>query len=124
MEKVICPYCGKQAELKDSAIVYNGKSYGPVYVCPGYPACDSYVGVHKGTDKPLGRMADRELRKWKKDAHFWFDNSWRDKRPRDAAYQELAQVIGVPTDQAHIGMFDVDQCKKVVNFYMLKKEKT
>ena len=29
----------------------------------------AYVGVHKGTDKPLGRLANAELRYWKKRAH-------------------------------------------------------
>ena len=30
-----------------------------IYICK---PCDAYVGVHKGTDKALGRLANKELR--------------------------------------------------------------
>lgn len=51
MRKVFCDYCGQQAEYVDSKIIY-GRSYGMMYLCR---TCMAYVGVHKGTDKPLGR---------------------------------------------------------------------
>ena len=38
----ICPYCGKESELIDSTEIYNGKSYGKMYICR---PCDAYVGV-------------------------------------------------------------------------------
>lgn len=69
MRKVYCDYCGRQAEYVDSKVVY-GKSYGMMYLCRN---CMAYVGVHKGTDKPLGRLANAELRYWKKRAHAVFD---------------------------------------------------
>ena len=49
----ICPYCLKQSQYGDSSIFY-GKSYGMMYYCLD---CDARVGVHKGTDKALGRLA-------------------------------------------------------------------
>ncbi|MPN54908.1 hypothetical protein SDC9_202586 [bioreactor metagenome] len=61
----LCDYCGKPAIYTDSSRVY-GKSYGMIYYCPD---CHAWVGVHRGTDKPLGRLADAELRDWKKKAH-------------------------------------------------------
>ena len=57
-----CPYCQSVSVLTDSKVIY-GKSYGMVYLCLNYPKCDSFVGVHKNSIKPLGRMANRELRK-------------------------------------------------------------
>ena len=33
-----------------------------VYVCTNYPRCDSCVGVHTGTKKPKGTLANSELR--------------------------------------------------------------
>ena len=112
-----CPYCGKQAELKDSSIIY-GRSYGLVYICQDFPKCDSFVGVHKGTHTPLGRMANKELREWKKLAHFYFDGAWkRAKVSRDRAYRTLAVKMGLPIEKAHIGMFDVEQCKRVVEIF-------
>lgn len=71
-----CPYCGSEAHLKDSAMIY-GKSFGMVYLCDRYPFCDSWVGVHKGTTNPLGTMADSELRELRKNAHVLFDRLWR-----------------------------------------------
>ena len=62
LRKVYCDYCGRETEYVDSKVIY-GKSYGKIYLCRN---CMAYVGVHKGTDKPLGRLANAELRNWKK----------------------------------------------------------
>lgn len=69
----ICPYCGKPTDYVDSSTIY-GKSYGMTYLCK---ACDAYCGVHKGPDKALGRVANKELRHWKKEAHKYFDLIWK-----------------------------------------------
>ena len=59
---LICPYCGAYSKLIDSKLIY-GVSYGMAYVCKNYPECDTYVGTHKGTIKPRGTLANKELRK-------------------------------------------------------------
>jgi len=111
MVNVICPYCGQQAKYVDSKVVY-GRSYGMIYLCKD---CDAYVGVHKGTDKPKGRLADKELRNWKMAAHEAFDPLWKSKRmKRDQAYKWLAERMGISYKKAHIGMFDVAKCKEVI----------
>lgn len=111
-KRVLCDYCGKLARLVDSTVVYS-KSYGMIYYCSD---CKAWVGVHKGTDEPLGRLADAELRYWKRQAHAAFDPLWRgrEKRTRRWAYEWLAQEMGLPREQTHIGMFDVEQCKQVI----------
>ena len=109
MRNVYCPYCGRQAEYVDSKVIY-GRSYGMAYLCRN---CDAYVGGHRGTDEPLGRLADASLRKWKKAAHAAFDPLWkagRFKGKRNAAYLWLAQQLGLPVSETHIGMFDVEEC--------------
>jgi hypothetical protein len=115
MSKIICPYCGKEAELVDSKIIYK-KSYGWMYLCRCKPEL-VYVGCHKGTTKPLGRLADSELRQCKKQAHALFDPIWQ--RPsggksRRGAYNWLADKLGIPMPECHIGMFDVEMCRKVI----------
>lgn len=111
---VRCDYCGRRAELVDSKVIY-GKDYGhKVYLCR---PCMAYVGCHKGTTKPLGRLANAELREWKKRAHAAFDPLWqygRFKGYRNAAYAWLADRMGLPVKETHIGIFDVSQCKRVV----------
>jgi ssDNA-binding Zn-finger/Zn-ribbon topoisomerase 1 len=115
MKKIICPYCGSYADFKDSAVVYYGKSFGMMYICSNYPVCDAYVGVHNGTDNPLGRLANAELRKWKKRAHEVFDELWKSKRyPRSKAYKMASDMLGIPVSETHIGMFNVQDCKDLI----------
>lgn len=113
MRKVFCDYCGRPARFCDSKIVY-GRSYGMIYYC-GH--CNAYIGVHKGTDKPLGRLANAELRYWKKQAHAAFDPLWQRgsfRGRRNAAYDWLAQKMDLPVEETHIGMFDVGQCRRAI----------
>jgi len=114
MKTVYCPYCGQRAEYVDSAEVYHGHSYGMCYLCR---PCNAYVGVHKGTDKPLGRLANAELRVWKRAAHDAFDPLWQSgqfRGRRNAAYSWLADQMHLPIEKTHIGMFDVRQCKAAI----------
>lgn len=119
MKDVICNYCGRKAELVDSKEIY-GTSYGKMYLCR---RCNAYVGCHKGTDRPLGRLADAELRYWKKAAHAVFDPLWRQGRfrgKRKAAYEWLAEQMELPVEQTHIGMFDIAQCKQAIKIVQEK----
>lgn len=113
MQEVYCDYCGRQAEYVDSKAIY-GKSYGMIYICR---RCNAYVGVHDGTDIPLGRLADSQLRYWKKAAHSAFDPIWKYGRyrgRRDAAYRWLSRQMNLSPEETHIGMFTVEQCKEAV----------
>lgn len=118
MTRVVCPYCGSEARLIDSVFIY-GRSYGKIWLCGRYPECDAYVGVHKNSRAhvPLGRMANAELREWKKRAHSAFDRFWRGKMSRSSGYRELARRLEMPHSAAHIGMFDVKECKAVVEAF-------
>ncbi|MEG1142309.1 MAG: zinc-finger-containing protein [Clostridia bacterium] len=123
MKDKICPYCGSEVKLKnDSSFIY-GKNYGAVYHCTNYPKCDSYVGCHKGTHNSLGRLANRELRTKKSEAHYYFDFIWKAKRSlkkrssrnaRGKAYTWLSKELGIPNKDTHIGMFDVETCERVI----------
>ncbi len=110
--KVNCDYCGKPAKLVDSKIIY-GRSYGMVWYCK---PCDAYVGCYKNSEdhKPLGRLANKQLRNWKKIAHKYFDVSWKaGSMSRSRAYAWLSKKLQVEQDKCHIGMFDVSLCMKV-----------
>lgn len=111
----ICPYCGKATEYIDSKEFY-GKSYGMVYACI---PCQAWVRVHKGTDIALGRLANEELREWKKQTHALFDPLWKKllshgisiAKARKACYSWLSNRLSIPFEYTHVGMFDVDQCR-------------
>lgn len=110
-----CPYCNSKVTLESSVKVY-GKDYGLIYLCTQFPKCDSYVGTHKGTTKPLGRLADKQLRRYKNMAHSIFDHLWKTNKKftRSQAYHWLSEQLQISGKDCHIGMFDIDMCKKVI----------
>lgn len=115
MKPKICPFCNNSVSLVDSAKVYDGRSYGLLYLCNSYPECDARVGCHSGTITPLGTLANKELRRWRSRAHGRFDYLWKSGRiSRKAAYKWLSQELGLPPSQTHIGMFNKEQCQSVV----------
>lgn len=111
---VTCPYCFLPAALVDSAEVYGGRSYGMIWLCRYDQA---WVGVHKNspTNAPLGRLANAELRRAKQEAHAAFDPLWKSRRmSRASAYAMLAAALGIDVKDCHIGLFDVETCKRAV----------
>lgn len=116
-----CPYCNEPAQfMESSASLYRGTEYGPVWACL---PCEAWVGCHPGTTKPLGRLADRELRRAKVEAHRAFDPLWRagldvgatQREARTTAYRWLANALGLIEDDCHIGKFDLPRCRAVVD---------
>lgn len=84
--------------------------------------CAAWVGCHPGSANPLGRLANAELRKAKSAAHTAFDPLWKSKRMRrKEAYGWLAERLGVKKNECHIGMFDVADCKRVVEICATKR---
>lgn len=114
-----CPYCGAEAHLKDASFIYHttqSKKWGKVWVCDNFPECNSYVGCHEGTEIPLGRLANERLRTLKKEAHRQFDPIWKSGlMSRREAYKWLADMLNIPLDECHIGMFDIKMCQKVIH---------
>lgn len=111
-----CPYCDKPAKFVLGDVIYPHRpdlAHKQFYHCA---PCGAYVGCHDGTTKPLGRLANAELRKAKMDAHAAFDPHWQGRKmARVHAYRLLANKLGIRADDCHIGMFDVETCKRVVD---------
>ena len=112
----ICHYCGKDSKLVTGEAIYPHRKdlyHLNFYLCSD---CNAYVGTHKGTLKPLGRLANAELRQAKVDAHAAFDPLWKGNRfaRRKDAYSWLAKQLGIPRYACHIGEFDVATCVHVI----------
>jgi len=115
----LCPYCGASTKLIDSIRVYKTRSYGKVYICF---SCDAWVGVHKGTTRALGRLANAELRLYKRMAHDALDPVWKAQvkagapqyAARNQTYKWLSEQMGLDVKYTHIGMMNAEQCKKVI----------
>jgi len=115
-------HCGALARWVDSAIVYNGISFGKIYLCSNYPKCDSWVGVHRNSKRPKGTLADKETREARKQAHFIFDTTWKsplaDQRvflTRKQAYLWMREAMNMEKHEAHIAMMTPHQCDELIS---------
>jgi len=112
-----CPYCGSGVRLGSHVEIYK-KSFGwePTWICKRFPDCDAFVGTHKGTNDPLGRLANGKLRLAKRLAHRAFDAIWKNGlKKRGSCYAWLAERMEIDIIDCHIGMFDPLQCYQVVS---------
>jgi ssDNA-binding Zn-finger/Zn-ribbon topoisomerase 1 len=106
--KGACPECKSDMVLRNSK---HGKFYG----CSKYPKCRASHGAHEdGT--PLGKPADQETKDARIEAHNIFDMLWKGIGPltRKEAYKWMQEKMGLSEAEAHIGMFDKEQCEKLI----------
>lgn len=113
----ICPNCGGPVAMQSNSVVYR-KEYGQwpfLYRCQD-AACDSYVGLHPKTDIPLGTLANKETRDYRKKAKGLLMPMWEEQgMDRTAVYAWLAGKMGIQdVNQCHIGWFNIEQCKQVI----------
>ena len=111
----VCPYCGEisRQATGDELYPHRRDLYAKrFWICD---PCDAWVGCHPGTETPLGRLANADLRKAKQRAHAAFDPIWKTKKlRRSEAYAWLSGALGLPREECHIGMFDEAMCARVV----------
>lgn len=107
-----CPYCEGVMEPRDSAVIYRGRSFGPILLCSNFPQCDARVGIRNG--KPLGTPARQELRELRKLCHARFDFLWKEgAMSRSEAYQFLQKIMNLADpNETHIAKFDEERCRR------------
>lgn len=117
-----CAYCQQPTQLVGGDVIYPHRldlAEKKFYLCE---PCGAYVGCHPGTETPLGRVANAELRKAKMEAHAAFDPLWKEGgMKRKEAYAWLRGELGLAEDECHIGMFDVDRCQEIVRLCLKKR---
>lgn len=101
----VCPTHGH-------ALVAGNTQYGRRYACPEF-GC-TVVQWAGSTSTP----ADQPTRAARMKAHAAFDNMWDYHVPgsRSKAYKALSEFMELPPSKCHIGMFDAEQCERVVEF--------
>jgi ssDNA-binding Zn-finger/Zn-ribbon topoisomerase 1 len=104
-----CPECGSHMILRESK---HGKFYG----CHNFPKCKATHGANQLTGEPLGKPANEETKKWRKQAHEQFDFLWQKGHmpSRDFAYDWLAKIMNMSPKDAHIANFNIEQCKELI----------
>lgn len=106
-----CPYCNEKAEWTENKAIY-GKNYGKSYMVYLCKPCDAYVGCHLNSKRPLGTMANRDLREWRKRTHAVIDPIWKNGLlPRTKVYEILDKYFGF---EVHVGESNEEMCKKII----------
>src|SRR3990167_4955926 len=118
MKKIICPYCNKPAKWVENSEIY-GRNYGRSYMMWYCRKDNAYVGCHNNTKRPLGTMANRELREWRKKAHSHIDPIWQSgELARAQVYARLTKAFG---KQIHVGESDIETCKRILEVEISQK---
>ena len=115
--KVRCPRCGANATMRPASVVYGkeDKRGGYLYICDRYPKCDCYVGAHQKSLKPLGTLADGNLRHKRILAHKAFDRLWKEGvMTKRQAYIWMQAKFGLSSEQAHIAKFSEYMCDELI----------
>lgn len=132
IEPPLCPYCGvRSSYLADSSPVYHGRDYGPVYACI---PCDARCGTHPD-GRPLGTLANAELRRARGYVHGVFDLLWKQADrlytggssgklrhvARLRAYEWLSAHLGIHVDDCHVALFDLERCREAYRILLREK---
>ena len=117
-EKLYCPYCGGLAGLRPAEYVYGERNLNPdnyLYVCSGYPSCDSYIGVHKKSMRPMGTLANGDLRHKRIEAHRALNKVVQaGVMTKHGAYIWLQNRLCLREKDMHIGMFSEYRCEETI----------
>jgi hypothetical protein len=110
---VDCPYCGRPAEWVDNAVIYGTSrgQYSKMWICR---PCDARVGCHKNTMRPLGTMANAQLRAWRMRTHRAIDRLWTGatgRMTRAEMYRRLSVALG---HEVHVAWADEEECEKII----------
>lgn len=112
---VTCGFCGKAAVMVSSLDFYGRDYKTNIWKCDD---CKAYVGTHGNTSKPLGTLANKELRELRKKCHALIDPYWKKgKYSRTDVYKRMSKALNIPMKETHIGMFDEEKCLKLISFF-------
>lgn len=113
MADIICNICGStNVNLVSNSYIY-GKEYGKypyVYLCSN---CKAYVGVHPN-NKPLGILADDEMRTLRKQCHDLFDKKWNTKKERTEQYNVLGSKLGLEKGKCHFSWMNKNELRNAI----------
>lgn len=109
-----CNLCGGDEVQYMKSVDLYGRNYGSGYIyrCK---QCGAYTGTHKSNPrKPLGILADAEMRKLRCKCHSIFDHRWHNRKERSEEYRKLAARLGLPEEECHFAKMDKETLKKAL----------
>lgn len=130
----VCPYCQRPSVPATGLDIYPDRPDLSLLKFFRCIPCDARVGTHKADGRPLGTLANANLRRLRNQAHAAFDPLWQDAarqafikskakdkkfftfqaKVRKELYAWLTQSMGLRDDECHIAMFNEDQCRLVM----------
>lgn len=116
--KVICPYCGSEAKLVTGEVIRPRKpnlhSMKYWYCEP----CNAWTGCHNdGGAKPIGSLANKELRKARSLVHKSLDLIMKLKNlSRTDTYKWLSNQLG----SNQIWNMDINECSIAISICMME----
>ena len=100
-----CHYCFSEVVIKTHEEVY-GKSHSDWPYLYGCIGCDAIVGIHKGTNVPLGYLANKALRTQRQEVKGRFlQLKKKFNLSADKAYDILSKEMKYAKKNCHFGMF-------------------
>jgi hypothetical protein len=118
----VLPWPGERHDLIcpekdcDGRMVLRSSKHGLFYGCSNYPRCKGSHGAHPD-GSPLGTPADKETKRARIRAHFFFDRLWHEGiMTRTEAYAMLAEALHVKPIFAHIALMDATMCEVLVDY--------
>ena len=116
--RIHCPYCGSLATLRPASVIHGLSDISAgtyLYVCRRWPACDAYVSAHGRTHRPMGTLANGDLRHKRILAHRALEQLQQSRHMEKwEVYIWLQAKLGLDERQAHIGQFSEWMCDEVV----------
>lgn len=121
-----CTKCPGKAWLTPAREVYRNAPLGEyVYWCR---PCDTRVGCHGKTTRPLGTPADAELRRMRELVHKHIDPIWKadlaeyrktqphynENKAQTKFYQRLATAMQLNENDCHVAKFDLAKCQRAL----------
>lgn len=109
-----CRFCKGKVLLVSNKEIY-GVEYGwpLIYKCE---SCHARVGCHRGTDIPLGTLANSKTIEARKKTHALLDSLWRGKpaHVRTKVYRILAEKMA--RREFHVSWLDAEECDQVIRW--------
>lgn len=88
--------------------------FGQFWGCTTFPKCRGSHGAHED-GRPLGVPANKETKRLRVKAHEVFDKIWKSgEMTRGDAYIWMQQVLELKPEEAHIGRFSAEDCRRLI----------
>lgn len=107
----VCECGNAHCEFLDGYEEHIRKRPGMIWFCP---ECGASVGVHRGTDIPLGVPAGKDVRILRISVHNEIDRLIDSGLSKKSIYKVLRRKMELKDETTHAGMFTKKQCKEAL----------